>query len=137
MKLLLERSLIRCEDAPADASSCCILSAVRWYPAQMRKVVVDRLALGVPVRLAREPHCSCEEVAPSWVHANDDAVVIHAQASGLCMAAQRSGRGEMPGSRASHQPGSTSSHTCRQLYLEACSSARAAVGGIAAPGMWA
>ena len=94
-----------------------------------------KMALGVPVRLAREPQCSCEEVAPSWVHANDDAVVIHAQASGLCMAAQSSGRGEMPGNRASHQPGSTSSHTCRQLYLEACSSAQATVGGIAAPGM--
>ena len=45
VKLLLEQRLLRCEDAPADASSCFILSTVRWYPAQMRKVVVDRWRL--------------------------------------------------------------------------------------------
>ena len=63
-----------------------------------------QMALGVPARLPREPHCSCEEIAATRVHANDDAVVIHAQASGPCMAAQRSGRNGVAGSCVPHQP---------------------------------
>ena len=87
-----------------------------------------QMALGVPTRLPREPHCSCEEIAATRVHANDDAVVIHAQASGPCMAAQRSGRNGVAGSCVPHQPYPIQSHTCRQLRLTACNSTCRAAG---------
>ena len=87
-----------------------------------------QMALGVTARLPREPHCSCEEIAATRVHANDDAVVIHAQASGPCMAAQRSGRNGIAGSCVSYQPYPIQSHTCRQLRLTACNSTCRAAG---------